>query len=65
MVNNKYHELVRIMREEGVPIMLADMDPAVLTNTERWLKFPEDYTTNSQVDDTHPSNSGYRKMSHI
>ncbi|KAL5341394.1 hypothetical protein BJX70DRAFT_405980 [Aspergillus crustosus] len=65
LVNDQYRELVRLMRDEGVPILLADMDPYVHTVADRWLKFPDDYTTNGKVDDTHPSISGYRKMAYV
>ncbi|KAI9371767.1 SGNH hydrolase-type esterase domain-containing protein [Aspergillus egyptiacus] len=54
-VNQQYRDLVRAMREQGVSIVLAEMD-----RDDGWISYPEDY-----ADDTHPNEGGYAKMAAI
>lgn len=54
-VNQQYRDLVTTMREEGVSIVLAEID-----REDGWIAYPEDY-----ADDTHPNESGYAKMAPI
>ncbi|KAL2821472.1 hypothetical protein BJX63DRAFT_378190 [Aspergillus granulosus] len=49
------------MRDEGVSIVLADMDPNPEVPDARWLIYPDDYTANGQSDKTHPG----KKMSTV
>ncbi|KAL3431446.1 hypothetical protein BDV09DRAFT_188416 [Aspergillus tetrazonus] len=51
-VNAQYRTLVKTMREEGVSIVLAEMNRA-----DGWIAFPNDF-----ADDTHPNEAGYKKM---
>lgn len=57
-VNDQYRSLVPEMRCKGLNIVLAEM------NSPRgsWIRYPEDYTVDGQVDDTHPNDNGYAKM---
>ncbi|KAL2838034.1 hypothetical protein BJY01DRAFT_251157 [Aspergillus pseudoustus] len=55
-VNEQYRALVQTMRREGVRIVLAEMSGLV---------YPDDFTQNGQVDDTHPGDVGYAKMAGI
>lgn len=54
-VNAQYRTLVKTMREEGVSIVLAEMNRA-----DGWIAFPNDF-----ADDTHPNEAGYKKMASI
>jgi lysophospholipase L1-like esterase len=63
-VNRQFRELVDSMQQEGVHIVLADMDPETDGDGDR-LSYPEDYTTNGVADDTHPNDNGYSKMANV
>ncbi|KAL5003758.1 SGNH hydrolase-type esterase domain-containing protein [Aspergillus recurvatus] len=60
LVNDQYRELVETMREEGVSIVLAEMN-----GEESAITYPEDYTTDGKVNSTHPNDRGYEKMARI
>ncbi|KAL4983331.1 hypothetical protein BDW68DRAFT_191412 [Aspergillus falconensis] len=53
-VNAQYRNLVKTMRAEGVPIVLAEMEK------NNFLSYPGDY-----ADDTHPNDAGYKKMAAV
>ncbi|KAL2820693.1 SGNH hydrolase-type esterase domain-containing protein [Aspergillus granulosus] len=55
-VNAQYRELVQTMRAEGTRIVLAKMSG---------LLYPQDFTQDGQVDDTHPGDTGYATMARI
>ncbi|KAL4906648.1 SGNH hydrolase-type esterase domain-containing protein [Aspergillus multicolor] len=61
-VNAQYRQLVQDMRNQGVKIVLAEMNGA-----NQRIQYPADYTnpTTGQVDDAHPNDEGYRKMAAI
>jgi hypothetical protein len=59
-VNEQYRDLVNTMRGEGVSIVLAEMNGDV-----PFILYPEEFTTNGQVDDTHPNDAGYLKMASV
>jgi lysophospholipase L1-like esterase len=63
-VNDQYRDLVAILRDEGVSIVLADMDPLPEYN-DPWIRFPNEFTSQTGVDDTHPNDEGYRVMARI
>lgn len=65
-VNRQYRDLVVAMRNEGVSIFLADMDPEEPSPGHGWIKYPEDYKNgNNPPDPTHPNESGYAKMAFV
>lgn len=61
-VNDQYRHLVTAMRKEGMPIVLADMDPPAPADDSGWFSWPADYTVNGKADSTHPNDHGYSKM---
>ncbi|KAF7593380.1 hypothetical protein BBP40_011569 [Aspergillus hancockii] len=63
-VNRQFRDLVDSMQQEGVRIVLADMDPETDDENDR-LSYPEDYTTDGVADDTHPNDGGYSKMANV
>ncbi|KAJ5817786.1 hypothetical protein N7447_007794 [Penicillium robsamsonii] len=65
-VNKQYRDLVKSMQQNGVNIVLADMDPPAPNVANGWISWPEDFTSeNGAVDDTHPNDRGYAKMAYV
>ncbi|CAG8901464.1 unnamed protein product [Penicillium egyptiacum] len=64
-VNEQIRDLVKSMRDDGVNIVLADMDPPAPAGANGWLTFPDGFDHDGTVDDTHPNDYGYSKMSRI
>ncbi|KAJ5101327.1 hypothetical protein NUU61_003549 [Penicillium alfredii] len=64
-VNKQYRQLVKSMKNEGINIVLADMDPEAPDPGHGWLKWPKDYTHGDKADSTHPNDYGYSKMAYV
>ena len=64
-INQQYRALVDQMRREGVPIVLADMDPESPASGHNWISWPTDYQHGDAPDDTHPNDTGYAKMAYV
>ncbi|KAL4872571.1 SGNH hydrolase-type esterase domain-containing protein [Aspergillus spectabilis] len=61
IVNEQYRNLVTIMRDEGVNIVLADLNPVEGQPNHGWIRLPTDF----DPDGTHPNDGGYRKLAMI
>ncbi|OQE36040.1 hypothetical protein PENCOP_c012G03701 [Penicillium coprophilum] len=64
-VNMQFRQLIREMQDDGVSIVLADMDPEYPSNGNGWIAFPGDFDHNGVVDSTHPNEQGYAKMAYV
>jgi hypothetical protein len=65
-VNQQYRDLVMSMKKTGVNIVLADMDPPSPAAGNGWISWPDNFTAeNGDVDDTHPNDYGYAKMTSV
>ncbi|PLB52208.1 hypothetical protein P170DRAFT_322486, partial [Aspergillus steynii IBT 23096] len=65
-MNRQFRDLVVAMKNEGVSIYLAEMDPDKPAPGNGWLKYPEDYIgTSDKPDPTHPNEFGYAKMAWV
>ncbi|KAL5332568.1 SGNH hydrolase-type esterase domain-containing protein [Aspergillus crustosus] len=61
-INNQYRALVRAMRAEGVQIVLAEINSA--SSIPR-IVYPDDFRQGGALDNTHPGDTGYKKMATI
>jgi lysophospholipase L1-like esterase len=57
-VNEQYRTLVKMMRNEGVNIVLCDLNPVEGHPNHGWISLPGDF----DPDGTHPNDKGYRKL---
>jgi hypothetical protein len=64
-VNAQYRQLVSEMQGDGVPILLAEMNPEYPAKGNGWIAFPEDFDHHGTVDSTHPNEQGYAKMAYV
>lgn len=60
VVNRQYRDLVKTMRSEGIPVVLAEMDPPDADPNSDWYANRKYF-----ADDTHPNDEGYALMASV